>query len=88
VIGLGYTYYIKSTVGSPYVEASIGLGDFYNIDASECFTVTEFLIGAGYEINSHIKVGANFQGSNTEYTDNAELELDYRTIAAKVEFKL
>lgn len=87
IMGLGYTYYLKPTVGSAYVEATVGLGDFIDVDASDVYRGRAVLIGAGYELNKHVQVGATFERSATE-DDDSDLIIYHNSIAAKVEFKL
>lgn len=88
IMGVGYTYYVEPTVGSPYVEASIGLGDFVDVDGEDVYTGTALLVGAGYELSEHIQVGGTITVNSTESSDNPDVTVNHRSIAAKVEFKL
>ncbi|MFG1495368.1 outer membrane beta-barrel protein [Saccharospirillum sp. HFRX-1] len=91
LLGLGYTYYLKPTVGSAYVEMTTGFSSFTindnntDVDSSGI----GFLIGAGYELNQNVQFGATFRTTTTE-NDSASSEQEYgtSTIAAKVELKL
>lgn len=95
LLGLGYTYYLKPEVGSAYVEASVGRGNFNIDDTINGQTIDldssgmAFLIGAGYEFNEHVQLGVSYQMGDTE-NDNKKFDesYSYSTLGAKVEIKL
>lgn len=89
VMGIGYTFYTEPTIGSPYVEASIGLGDFVGRNnTSGSYSGTGFLIGAGYELNEHTQFGATFMRNITTDSGDDDFTNYHNSISAKVEFKL
>lgn len=89
ITGIGYTYYVSPTVGSPYIEAALGFGDFIiNVDGINDYAGRAFLIGGGYELSEHVQVGGTFEISSTTNPGILALIVNHSSIAAKVEFKL
>ena len=89
LIGLGYTHYTSPTAGSPYFEVTAGMAGFnvednsLDIDSSG----KGLLVGAGYEFNKHLQMGAVYTMAETEDDDN---DTTYATnsLGLKVELKL
>ncbi|MFY0664551.1 MAG: outer membrane beta-barrel protein [Natronospirillum sp.] len=90
LVGVGYTFYVNPTIGSPYVEVAAGFGS-YNIEDGLLdlkSSGTAFLAGAGYEINKNFQVGATYSINETE-NDNADGEsYSLTSIALKAELKI
>jgi len=97
--GLGYTYFFSPTIGSPYIETTLGVASFIALERlkanSRDFPLigggsgNSFLIGAGYEFSNFFQAGVtydtffNFQGNNSENWD-----FTYQAITANFEFKI
>lgn len=86
--GLGYTYYFKPTIGSPYIETAFGvkgvkLYEHFPAGVSEGYGA---LIGAGNEFNEHLQMGAVLEFSDSVNRVNHE-SLRLMTAAFQLEFK-
>lgn len=90
IFGLGYTYYVKPTTGAPYVEVAAGAGSFSvddgNLDLDSSGQVV--LIGAGYEVNDHLQIGATATINNTDNDRLDDESYSIRSFGFKAEIKL
>lgn len=86
--GLGYSYFLEPTVGSPYVEAAMGVNRFsLSGDINEGdFEGFGFLIGAGNEFNRHMQMGAVLEiGDSINRSSHESLQL--KTLTFQLEYK-
>jgi len=86
--GLGYTYFLNPTVGSPYVEAAMGMS---RIALSQEFGEGDaegfgFLVGAGNEFSENLHMGAVLEVSDTINRFSRE-GLLLKTFAFQLEYK-
>lgn len=90
LLGLGYTYYSSPTGGSPYFEVTAGLASFdvedngFDIESSG----KGVLVGAGYEFNRHLQVGAEYSMATTEDDSDSDETYATNSLGLKVELKL
>ncbi|PTY37916.1 hypothetical protein BGP77_15760 [Saccharospirillum sp. MSK14-1] len=90
LIGLGYTHYTSPTAGSPYFEVTAGMAGFNVEDNS--FDIESsgkgILVGAGYEFNKHLQMGAVYTMAETEDDDDSDTTYTTSSLGLKVELKL
>lgn len=90
LIGLGYTHYTSADPGSPYFEVTAGLAGFsvedngFDIESSG----RGLLVGAGYEFNQHVQMGAVYTLAETEDEDDSDDTYATNSLGLKVELKL
>lgn len=90
LIGLGYTHYSSATPGSPYFEVTVGMAGFNVEDNSLDIDSTGkgILVGAGYEFNKHLQMGAVYTMAETEDDDDSDTTYATNSLGLKVELKL
>lgn len=86
--GLGYSYFLEPTVGSPYIEAAMGVNRFsLSGDVNEGdFEGFGFLIGAGNEFNRHLQMGAVLEIADSINRSSRE-SLQLKTLTFQLEYK-
>ncbi|WP_108124120.1 outer membrane beta-barrel protein [Saccharospirillum mangrovi] len=90
LVGLGYTHYTSATEGSPYFEVTAGMAGF-NVDDNGFDIESKgrgLLVGAGYEFNRHVQMGAVYTLAETEDDDDDDTTYTTNSLGLKVELKL
>lgn len=92
LLGVGYTHYLKSEVGSPYFSIGVGFNRF-DVEGDDGLTKfgQSFLLESGYEVNEHFQLSSTLMMSRTTgfgTGDSDYSSISTATITFNIEYKL
>jgi len=88
IMGLGATYFLSPSAPSGYLLGAIGAGDlsapFESGISSD--TGSAFMLGAGYELNSHFMVEGTWQSTNIDSADDPLLSIESSSFQVTINY--
>jgi len=93
LLGVGYTHYLESEIGSPFFSLGVALSRFDADNGNNPIVNSgqAFLLGTGYEVNSHLQLSSIFMMSrmtDRDWYDDDFVDVASTSVIFNIELKL